>query len=188
MLGGLLLAGLTYPLGGCGSGGGAAAGGIDPSAFSITGTVAFANGTPSTSTAVKLYQTSYTIYSTATVSGKLYSTRNATGTETVTLGPLALETTTGTDGAYTLSGLPSGNYTIVPSRPGYLFKSVLIPTLDRIGVLAITTSGTVYLYNPEGTGNQLSPDGKIIYNTPPLNLPGHTLSSQDFEASLPGGT
>jgi len=155
--------------------------------FTTTGSIAFANGTPSNSTTVKLYKTSYTIYSTATVSGKLYSTRDASGAESVTIGPLTQETTTTSNGVYTFSGVPSGNYTIVPSKQGYLFKSVLIPTLDRIGVLTITENGTVYLYNPEGSGNQLSADGKIIYNTLPLTLPGSVLSNQDFEASLPGG-
>lgn len=181
-----MLVGLTVLLGGCG-GGGSTGGGVDPSAFSIAGTVAFASGAPGTNTSLKIYRTSYSIYSTATVTGKLYSTRNTSGAETVTLGPLVQSAVTDANGTYTLTGVPSGSYTIVPSRPGYLFKSVLIPTLDRIGVLTITTGGTVYLYNPEGTGNQLSADGKIIFNTLPITLPGRLLPNQDFEASLPGG-
>jgi hypothetical protein len=179
----MLLVSLALPLGGCGGG----SGGDGIPAFTISGTIAFANGSPSNSTTVRLYKTSYAIYSTATASGSLYSTRNATGAESVTLASVAKETATATDGSYTFSGVTSGNYTIVPSRQGYLFKSVKIPTLDRIGVLTITENGTVYLYNPEGTGNQLTADRKIIYNTAPLTLPGHVLSNQDFEASLPGG-
>jgi len=181
------MAGLAFALGGCGSGGGG--GGGETASFAVSGSVAFATGSPgnSATTAVKLYKTSYTIYSTATVSGKLYGTRNAAGTESVTLDLQPLQSTTVTNGVYTFTGVPSGNYTIVPSLQGYLFKSVTIPTLDRIGVLAITENGTAYLYNPEGTGNQLSSDGKIIYNTAPLTLTGNVLSNQDFEASLPGG-
>jgi len=184
------MAGLAFALGGCGSGGGG--GGGETASFAVSGSVAFATGSPgnSATTAVKLYKTSYTIYSTATVSGKLYGiygTRNAAGTESVTLDLQPLQSTAVTNGLYTFTGVPSGNYTIVPSLQGYLFKSVTIPTLDRIGVLAITENGTAYLYNPEGTGNQLSSDGKIIYNTAPLTLTGNVLSNQDFEASLPGG-
>ena len=181
----VLMVCLAFALGGCGGGGGGG-GGDGTTGFTVTGSINFASGAPINSTTVKLYKTSYTIYSTATVAGKLYGTRNAAGEESVALGPLTQETTVATSGInrnYTFTGVPSGNYTIVPSQQGYLFKSVLIPTLDRIGVLTITENGTVYLYNPEGTGNQLTSDGKIIYNS---TLPG--LSNQDFEASLPGGT
>jgi len=48
-------------------------------------------------------------------------------------------------GVYTFTSVPSGNYTLLPVQDAYLYRSVMIPTLDRIGVLTITENGTVYL-------------------------------------------
>lgn len=180
------MVGLAFALGGCGGGGG---GGNETATFKIDGSIAFADGSTSNRTTVNLYKTSYTIYSTATVAGKLYGTRNAAGKESVDFDVnKPLQTATATNGVYTFTGVQSGNYTIRPETDAYLYKSVNIPTLDRIGVLTITENGTVYLYNPEGTGNQLTSDGKIIYNTVPFTLSGNVLTNQDFDASQPGGS
>lgn len=159
------------------------------SGFTVTGKISLADGTPVSGASVKLYKTSYTIYSIDAVDRKIYSTRDATGAESVRLDSVTQSATTDAHGIYSFSGVSNGNYTIQPTSVEYVFKWSQVPTRSNIGVISITDSGTVYVYNPEGTGNKLSVDATIIYNTdPPFAITGNSLSGMDFEASLPGGS
>jgi hypothetical protein len=173
---------------GCGSAGSSASGG-DSGGFTVTGKISLADGTPVSGALVKLYKTSYTIYSIDTVDRKIYSTRDATGAESVSLDSVIQSATTDVHGIYSFSGVFGGIYTIQPTPVPYVFKWSLVPTRSNIGVMTITGSGTVYIYNPEGIGNKLSDDGTIIYNTgTPFSITNNMLDGQDFEASLPGGS
>jgi len=177
---------LSLTLSGCGGGGGSGtAVGEDPG-FIMTGKIQLFGGTPISGVKVTLYKTSYTVYP---IDG-FYSTRDSNGTESVYLNPTgAVEAISAADGSYAFKGLASGNYTIKPTSASYVFKWLLVPTRDNIGVVTITESGTVYFYNPEGTGNKISATGGIIYNTViPFTLTSKTLANLDFEGSVPGGT
>lgn len=154
--------------------------------FSFTGKIALADGTPVSGAVVKLYKTSYTIYTIDTV---FYSTRDLSGLESIRLDTAFVQSSTNEQGVYSFSGVQSDKYTIVPTSETYVFKWSREPTRSDIGVITITESGMVYIYNPEGGGNQLSDDGTIIYNTGiPFVISGNTLDGQDFEAALPGGS
>ncbi|MGB9080578.1 MAG: hypothetical protein WCD00_04715 [Desulfuromonadaceae bacterium] len=173
-------------LAGCGGGsgsGGAEGGGSVGGGFTVTGKITLADGTPINGATVKLYKTSYTIYTIDT----FYSTRDLSGLESIKLDSVFLQSTTNEQGVYSFAGVYSGNYTIVPTSSVYVFKWSLEPTRSTIGVVTITDSGTIYIYNPEGTGNKV--EGAIIYNTgAPYTITNNILDGQDFEASLPGGT
>jgi hypothetical protein len=192
---------LSLLLFGCGGGSGAATTGptatpgptpTPTGGFTVTGKISLADGTPIIGATVSLHQTSYTIYSTASANGHLYGTVNSNGEEGVSVDMAALQSkSTDTNGVYLFTGVPGGSYTIQPASNLYVFKWVLVPTLGTIGVITITDSGTVYTYNPEGSGNTLAYDSTntIIYNTvAPFAITNSTLNGQDFEASLPGGT
>jgi len=155
--------------------------------FSISGKIILAGGTPINGATVNLYKTSYTIF---TIDSTFFSTRNSSGIESITLDSAPVQSaTTNVQGIYSFPGVRSGKYTIVPTSGTYVFKWSLVPTRSTIGVLALTENGMVYTYNPEGSGNQLSGDGTIIFNTGiPFSITNNALSGQDFEASLPGGT
>lgn len=155
--------------------------------FNITGKISLADGTPITGATVNLFKTSYTIFTIPNT--LLVSTRNLSGIETTTLDPApVLSATTNAQGIYSFPGVRSDKYTIVPTSGTYVFKWSLVPTRSTIGVIALTESGMVYTYNPEGSGNQLSPDGTIIFNIGvPFSIANNTLNGQDFEAAVPGG-
>lgn len=177
---------LSLTLSGCGGGGGSGtAVGEDPG-FIMTGKIQLADGSAISGATVKLYKTSYTVY---TIDG-FYTTRDSNGAESVFLDPAGSVTTiSAADGSYAFKGLASGNYTIKPTSGTHVFKWALIPTRDSIGVVTITDSGTVYVYNPDGTGNKISVSGNIIYNIgTPFTLTSKTLANLDFEGSVPGGT
>lgn len=179
----MLSAVLSLLLIGCGGGGTNGGGPVD-GGFTVTGKITLADGTPISGATVKLHKTRYTIYS---IDNKFYSTRDSSGLETIKLDPAFVQTSTNAQGDYSFSGVYSGKYTIVPTFGTYLFKWSYVPTRASIGVVAITESGIVYMYNPEGSGNTLSDNGTIIYNTgTPFTITGSTLAGQDFEASLPG--
>lgn len=170
---------------GCGSGGGNGTGG-DTGGIAVTGRISLFGGSPLAGATVKLYKTSYTVYS---IDSVFYSTKSSTGLESVHLDSEVQSVTTDASGNYKFSGVPSGNYTIQATASGYVFKWSHVPTRSSIGVVSITDNGTVYIYNPEGSGNQLSADGTKIYNTDtPFTITGNTLDGQDFEASQPGGS
>jgi hypothetical protein len=96
--------------------------------------------------------------------------------------------TSGSDGSYNFTAVRSGVYTIKPSSTQYVFKLGSIQTLDNSGVVTITENRIVYLFNPEGSGNQLAGNGTIIYNQTPITLTNNVISGIDFLASVPGGT
>lgn len=154
--------------------------------FSFTGKIALADGTPVSGAVVKLYKTSYTIY---TIDNTFYTTRDLNGLESIRLDTAFVQSSTNEQGVYSFSGVLSDNYTIVPTSETYVFKWSRVPTRSSIGVITITESGMVYIYNPEGSGNKLSDDGSIIYNTGiPFAITGNMLDGLDFEAALPGGS
>lgn len=176
---------LCSQLSGCGGGEGSSTPSGGGNGFTISGGIT-SSGSPVTAAQVNLYKTSYRIYST----NGLVSTRDANGVESVTLTqPPTASVNTSSSGTFAFNDLASGSYTIKPVSGSLLFKWAAVPTRDSIGVITITDSGTVYFYNPEGSGNQLSSDSTIIYNTgAPFTVTGRTLPNQDFEASLPGGS
>lgn len=183
----LLSAVLSLLLIGCG--GGATGGGVTNGGFTVTGKITLADGTPISGATVKLYKTSYTIYPIYTIDTIFYSTRDLSGLESIALDPAFVLSSTNAQGIYRFTGVNSGTYTIEPISDTYVFKWSRIPTRSSIGVVTITESGVVYIYNPEVGGNKLSDDGTIIYNTgTPTIISGSTLDGQDFEAAYPGGS
>lgn len=185
---------------GCGGGGGggtSAAPLVTPPSgplggFTVTGKITLADGSPLPGVSVKLFVSRYTIYSYMGV----YSTKDAGGIESLATGTTPSATvSTAADGTYAFHNVPANNYTITPELAPYLFKWKLVPTKNSIGVLTLTDSPKGYFYDPNGTGNQITPLGPIdyttiIYNTvPPFDLPGNSLSGPnlDFEGAIPGG-
>lgn len=139
--------------------------------FSISGMVSLQDGSGGLAgTTVKLYKATVSIYS-------IYGLYGAD----VTVGAGLGSAITGAGGTYTLTGVKSGSYLVIPSRTGYVFNP------DKTPVITITNSGNVYLYNPEGTGNSLIGDtvNGIIYNS--LFMATNGVIYRDFKASLPGG-
>lgn len=101
---------------------------------------------------------------------------------TVTLGNIAATAVSSVDGRYTISSLRSGSYILAPSLSGYVFNPA------QTAVMTIADScdkrGSVYLYDPEKTGNTVIDN--IIYNS--LRLMTGNVITQDFEGSTPGGS
>ena len=155
--------------------------------FTVTGKITLVDGTtPIKGATVRLYKTSYTIY---TIDNSFYSTRDLSGLESIQLDTAFVQSSTNEQGVYSFVGVSSGKYTIVPTSSTYVFQWTQVPTRNNIGVVTITDSGIVYIYNPEGNGNKLSDEGTIIYNTgTPFAIASNTLNGQDFEASLPGSS
>ena len=180
----MMVAGL---LAGCGSAGNSANNGTE-TGFGISGKINLASGAAVSGITVNLYKSAYIIHSYSSVGGKKFSTMDSNGVESVTIGPLVKSATTDQNGKYGFIGVQSGIYTIHPIPGTYVFKWSQIPTRDNIGVITVTDSGMVYIYNPDGLGNKLSQDGTVIYNIgTPFAITGNALTGQDFEASLPGG-
>jgi hypothetical protein len=152
--------------------------------FTVTGKISLIDGTPVSGAVVKLFKTSYTIYS---IDNTFFSTRDLNGSESVTLDTAFVPSLTNDQGIYSFTGVHSGNYTIESTPGTYLFKWTQVPTRSSIGVVTITDGGKVYLYNPEGNGNTV--EGTIIFNTvTPFTIANNMLDGQNFEASLPGGS
>lgn len=180
---------LSLCLMGCGSSGSTDNG---TTGFTVSGKINLVNGEPVSGATVTLFKTSYTIYPIFLSDRTLYGTRDSNGVESVQVETAGRSVTTDTNGAYSFSGVSSGNYTIQASYGTYMFKWSQVITLATIGVVTIADNGTVYVYNPEGSpegsGNKLSPDNTVIYNTvEPFLITDRTLAGQDFIASLPGG-
>lgn len=181
-----VLALLPICLSGCGSSGSAAAD-AGPSGFTVSGKITLSNGTPVSGTTVTLFTTSYTIYPIVLSDRTLYGTRDSNGVESVKLEPVGRSVTTDASGNYSFTGVSSGSYTIQAATGTYVFKWAHVPTRSSIGVVTITDGGMVYVYNPDGTGNMLSADTTILYNTDaPFLISDKALAGQDFQASLPG--
>lgn len=178
---------LSHCLMGCGSG---SSNNADPANgdFAVSGKISLTDGTPLSGATVTLYKTSYTIYPIVLSDRTLYGTRDSNGVESVKPESVGRSVTTDANGNYTFSGVKSGNYTIQASSGTYVFKWSRVQTSSSIGVVTITDSGMAYVYNPEGSGNMLSADNAVIYNTfEPFQITDRTLVGQDFKASLPGG-
>lgn len=176
---------LSLCLMGCGSSGSTDNG---TTGFTVSGKINLVNGAPVSGATVTLFKTSYTIYPIVLSDRTLYGTRDSNGVESVKVETAGRSVVTDTNGTYSFTGVSSGNYTIQASLGTYLFKGALVQTSRTIGVVTITDNGTVYVYNSEGSGNMLSPDNAIIYNTvEPFLITDRTLAGQDFIASLPGG-
>lgn len=170
---------------GCGGGSGSTTQNTPKGGFTVTGKITLSDGTPLAGVPIKLFKTTYSIYSTS----GFFTTRNSQGTESISLASLPADSQlTLADGSYTFSNITSGNYMIKPESAMYLFKWKLIPTRNSIGILTLTDSAMAYLYDPDGRGNQLSSDRTVIFNSvPPSTLTGNIFQEQNLEASLPGG-
>lgn len=186
----LLLLTFLAVITGCGGGGGGGgvAGAVPVNngttgGFTVAGKVTLANGTPLSGVSVNIYKTTYSIYSTTGLYGANSISTSATPSATTQL--------TSADGSYAFKNLVSGNYTITPKSPFYLFKWKQVPTKESIGVLTLTDSLLAYVFNPDGSLgflNRLSTDRTIIYNTAePVPITDNTLTGQDFEGAVPGG-
>ncbi len=173
-------------LAGCGGG---SSGVSESNTFSLSGKISLAGGAPLSGVSVKLLKTSYIITPYSSAGGTFYSTKDKNGVESVKLETQLQTKLTDQNGLYSFTGVQDGVYTIQPTSGTYVFKWFQVPTRDNIGVLTITGSGIVYVYNPEGSGNKLSSDKTVIYNTgTPFTITGNVLNGQDFEASLPGSS
>jgi len=160
--------------------------------LTVTGKVTQADGTtPVAGLTVKLYKTSFAIYSGAMYKGA-YGTKNATtGVESVKIDSVSLRSTqTNDQGVYSFTAVSRGSYTIQPSDPS-LYRWALDQSRSDTGVLTITESGMAYLYNPEEpqfANNKLSADGTIIYNIAgPFSLDSGASNKFDFKKSSVSG-
>ncbi|MDD2898523.1 MAG: SpaA isopeptide-forming pilin-related protein [Desulfuromonadaceae bacterium] len=170
-----------------GCGGGASADGAGDGGFTFTGKISTA-GNPVQGVSVKLFQSSFSIYSTSVNGVVYYGTRDTAGVESVASGSLLKTVTTNEQGVYSFTGLQSGKYTILPVAGTYVYNWPIVPSKSDIGVITVTQSGMVYLYNPDGENNILSSDGSAIYNTGvPFMITDNVLMGLDFEATLSGG-
>lgn len=184
----LLLLTFLAVISGCGGGGGGGVAGAVPvnngttGGFTVAGKVTLADGTPLSGVSVNIYKTTYSIYSTTGLYGANSISTSVTPSATLL---------TSADGSYAFKNILSGNYTITPKSPFYLFKWKQVPTKDSIGVLTLTDSLLAYVFNPDGSIgflNKLSPDRTIIYNTTePVPFTNNMLKEQDFEGAVPGG-
>lgn len=170
-------------LGGCG---GAGSDGTGGGGFTFTGKIN-STGAPVQGASVKLYQSSFAIYSTSINGNVYYGTRNLNGAESVTFGLVVQTVTTNSQGVYSFTGLHSGKYIIQPVSGTYVCQWPLVPSRTDTGVLTITENGMVYVYNPDVTVNNLTQDGSIIYNAVvSAATNGNTLNGLDFEAPSGG--
>ncbi|OGU16928.1 MAG: hypothetical protein A2076_17150 [Geobacteraceae bacterium GWC2_53_11] len=170
-------------LGGCG---GASTDGAGGGGFTFTGKINSA-GTPVQGASVKLYQSSFAIYSTSINGNVYYGTRNLNGVESVTFGPVVQTVATNSQGVYSFTGLHSGKYIIQPVSGTSVCLWSLVPSRTDTGVLSITENGMVYVYNPDVTVNNLTQDGLIIYNAVvSVANSGNILNGLDFEAPSGG--
>jgi hypothetical protein len=160
---------------------------------------------------LSIHKASYTIYSTA-VDGKVfYGTRNPgdgkesfkmySAVKSVSTGSNIIEDESGftvsgkisieggTPKTYGFTGMSSGSYIIKPTpSKTYALQWLKVPSRSDIGIITITKSGMVYMYNPDEDfrDNQRSSDGTIIYNIgAPFAISDKTLNGQDFLATLP---
>jgi len=160
--------------------------------FTVTGKITSTDGTPTAGLTVNLYKASFAIYS-GTMYNGTYGTRNATsGAESVKIDSVVQSVATNNQGIYSFASVSRGSYTIQPaSSDAYLFKWSLEPSRSDTGVVSITDSGMVYLYNPEESEfakNKLSADGTIIYNAAePFSIADGATNKLDFEASTGSG-
>ena len=163
------------------------------SAFTLTGKVTQADGTPTAGLTVKLYKASFSIYSGAMYNGS-YGTKNPTsGVESVKkVASDVRSVLTNDQGIYSFTGVSGGSYTIEPSGTNSFFTWTLDPSRSDTGVISITASGMVYLYNPDEpppfANNKLSAGGTIIYNNSGIfSLDGGATSKFDFKKSSGSG-
>ena len=105
---------------------------------------------------------SYTVKATVTVGTTTYSisgtiTLNGSGLSGVTVTAGSASATTGTTGAYTISGLPNGSYTVVPSKTGYTFT----PTSIAVTISGANQTGKNFTATASGgtTSNILTSPG-----------------------------
>lgn len=159
--------------------------------FTVTGKITSTDGTPTAGLSVNLYKASFAIYSGAMYNGT-YGTRNATnGVESVKIDSVVQTVPTNNQGIYSFTSVNKGSYTIQPSSSAYLFKWSLEPSRSDTGIVSITESGMVYLYNPEESefaNNKLFADGTIISNTTePFSITDGATNKLDFEASSGSG-
>lgn len=160
------------------------------SGYSVTGKISLANSEPIVGATVNIYKTSYKIYSTSIHGKVFYGTKDSSGTESIKISSSRISKQTNNQGIYTFSGMSSGNYTIQPTKSEYDFTWLKVqPAKNEYGIITITKSGMVYIYNPNNVtsaDNQVSGDGTIIYNIDePCAVTYNTLTAQDFLATLP---
>jgi hypothetical protein len=141
--------------------------------FTISGTIS-KDGAPQSGATVTLYKTTFSIYEVPNFPGHY-----GTGTPVLLSSGTVIQTT-GSDGAYSFTGIRSGSYTIVPTQTGLLFNP------EKTNVISITDSGNAYGYDPTITGNLVTPDHSIIYNST-ITITDNKLAAQNFTASIPGG-
>ena len=165
-------------------------------AFTITGTITRMDVVPSvafTGVAVTLYKMTYNVY---TING-LYGANNITRDSVATA-----TATTNANGTYTLTAVPAGKYSIIPTLSGFVFNP------DKIETISIALDGSLYKYDETVTGNHVTassplintpivgvPDsytvtaeGLIIYNSGPFTITNNNVVEQNFSGSLPGGS
>ncbi len=150
--------------------------------FSISGTITRMDVAPSelfAGVAVKLYKITYTTDS----FGKIYYLIDGLyGANGITRDLVETATsTTNASGAYTFTGVPAGHYSIIPGLSGFVFNP------DKIEVMSISTDGKLYKFDPTLTGNHITLDGQIIYNSGPYVITDNNVAGQNFNASIPGG-
>jgi hypothetical protein len=168
----------------------------DPSTgFTVTGKVTLADGTPTVGLAVKLYKASLSIYSGGMYINGTFGTKDPTGAvESVKIVSEVQSVPTNYQGVYSFTGVSKGSYIIQPTdadlKPTNAYLWTLVPTRSDSGVISISESGTVYLYDPNHdtfADNILSSDGTMIYNIAKFNLNTDATGKFDFNKSPGSG-
>lgn len=140
------------------------------------------------------FTASMAIGGTFTISGSLTPILDASGAIVALSGPTSGSVTLGSSGTYSFSGVPSGSYTVVPSKPGFAFTppnrvatvssgnvpgvnftmqatqaKVFVTNSDTADVSVIDTSTDAVIATiPVGRtpfADAISPDGRFAYVT-----------------------
>ena len=141
--------------------------------YTITGKIT-KNGAPLPGITVSLDKARVDIYHIDTIIYGGTVVDLTTVTDATRVNPVT--TVTMGDGSYTFYGNIPGCYIIAPINTSYNFNPIKTAAFTL-------TSSQIYLYNPEVTGNHLTTDGNIIYNST-LPYSENSASIQDFTAEV----
>lgn len=119
------------------------------------------------------------VASTYSVSGSV-TTSGGSGIAGVTVSTGSASATTNSSGAYTISGLANGSYTLTPSLTGYTFS----PTSRSVTVSGANVTGQNFTGTPPSGGNALS-NGVPVSSS--VNSASQNGDFKEFTVAIPSG-